>query len=445
MVYLLFFCLLVGLILSYYLTGKNLLSAWVLSHIMFLISVSVVIINIDYFATDISFITVVVILMSLFFFGVGEISVRLLLFPKSKIKYPNLESLNEIIVSKKKIVLSSLVILFVLFYNYNKFIEIGSQMGGQNFITSYALVRTYAVSIENGEPLIQGISSNHLMDFLNIFVKVLVYMYMYIFLYNLIFFRKRKLIYFLPVLLYIPIMILGTTRSTFIQFIAFIAIIAFIMYKQKHYGWQSSKSNTNIAKYGSIFLLVFMVIFMALGTMKREKGEAYTMDSAVEFTSGYIGASIIGLDKYLNTEPLRHSDFPGQRTLDGVVSIVRKLGFNLPTAQYHQVDFTWKNGHSNIYASPYYLILDFSYLGLVISRFFWGFVLGYVIARFKYGYNNVHNGAVYVISSLLYYPIFMIAISEEFGNFIGAAFLYEIVFILFCQKMLIGKNDKVSQ
>lgn len=437
MIYFLFICLLLGLIFSYYLTGRNILSSWVISHIVYLISTFVVIINMDYFCTDISFRTVFVIMSSLLCWGIGELLSKRLFFNKKRIVYPNITNLKVISISRGTIIISAIIVLCYFISLYRQFNIIGGIMGGETFSEKYVLMRLYALSLDDATPILQ-IHINPLVKYGNILVQVIFYIFTYAFLFNYTFFKKRCWTFLVPIILYIPTLVLGTTRSAFISFFSFIAIIVFIMNKQANHAWLNHRNNIRIAKRGLIFVVSFMIVFMILGNIKSEGN--FTFRTFKSFSSSYIGASIIGLDQYLESIPLGRSDYPGERTLDGVYSILKKMGLDLPTRQYHQSEFYWQNGSSNIYSSPYYLLIDFSYIGLYLSRIFWGLILGYALGRFMYGYNDINRSVSYTITSLLYYPVIMTAISESFGNMIGVYFLYIVCFLYICDRLIIKNH-----
>jgi len=72
MIYILFIFLIIMAIVAYLCNGKEILSIWFITTVMFIISVGTVIANMQYFKTDISVVTFAVILISLFSIGIGE-------------------------------------------------------------------------------------------------------------------------------------------------------------------------------------------------------------------------------------------------------------------------------------------------------------------------------------------------------------------------------------
>ena len=94
MIYILFVSIILILILAFYFNKKDLISPWFVVSFMFLIATLIAILNQNKWNTDISGITLLVIIISLICWGVGDILATTILPSKVK-KY---EPRNEIVI-----------------------------------------------------------------------------------------------------------------------------------------------------------------------------------------------------------------------------------------------------------------------------------------------------------------------------------------------------------
>lgn len=432
MLYVLLITLLIGLFIAYRLTNRNILSPWVIAHLMYIFSTLILVLNYD-IVIDISVDTVAVIIVSLLSFGIGEIFVRHTLFSQhSKLHYAQSNEIRPITISKKAYIFSLVSIALYAYISYSNFNLIGSYLGGGNFITKYALVRKSIVDASNGiEPIVEA-RSYGILNYLGFFVEVLVYAFVFVLIYNKFYKIKTApplLFYIIPVLLYLPSCVLSTTRSIFIKLLAVIGIMLFFVYKQSNHGWGNANNNKKIIRIGIVLVLVFFALFSSVGRLKEQD----VTEDISGMVCGYAGASIIGLDTYLGGRFERQSEYPGQVTLEGIYTLLNKIGFDYPPPAYHQEDFVWgKQGQtSNIFSAPFYVLIDFPFIALLFIYFFWGSILGYFMNVIKFGKARIYNYGYYILIGMLYYPVIMISITDAFRHLIGTAFLLSLISIYF--------------
>ncbi len=430
MLYVLLVSLLIGLFISYRITNRNILSPWVLAHIIYFFSTLVLVMNYDT-VIDISFNTVAVILVSLLSLGIGEILVKNIYISKStKLYYAQNDEMKPITISKRAYIFSLICIILHTYISYSNFNLIGSYLGGGDFVTKYILVRKAIVDASNGIELEIKANNYGILNYLSFFVEVLVYAFVWVLIYNKSYkIRNGKnfFFYLLPVLLYLPSCVFSTTRTIFIKLLAVIGVMLFFVYKQSHHGWGDSRNNNMIIKIGIVFIAVFFFIFSTVGQLKEQD----VKENVSGTICAYAGASIIGLDAYLNGRYARQSDYPGQVTMEGIYTLLNKVGLNYPPPAYHQEDFVWgKNGQtSNIFAAPFYVLIDFPFIALIFIYFFWGAVLGYFMNVIKFGKVKIYNYSYYILIGMLYYPVIMISITDAFRHLIGTVFLLSLISI----------------
>ncbi|MGP4073830.1 O-antigen polymerase [Piscibacillus sp. B03] len=370
MVFLLLIALIMMLFMAFILTGRDILSPWVVSICMFILSVSVAALNYNYWMEDISAVTVLIILIALLSFGVGELFTKTVILKRGR----NNSTINQVklINGNKGISIANrwivLIILFLLVVTYFHFkfkqsiAMAAGYSGGLDTLLFYARHAQFNPDINSDASMLLSLGLT--------FSRVLTYFFIFVFLYNMVFFRFRitSLKYLFPAILNIGNILLTTGRTEFINLITVCLILFFIMLKQKH-NW-ISKVNTRIIIYGIIGVALFLIIFRLSGFLTG-KSERLTL---WENFSLYIGASIVALDKYISNPPSQI--FFGKETFYALYHIFRKFGFDIPYYQVPLEFVSWKNVDVNIYTALRRYIQDFSVVGMVFIQFLLGSFYG---------------------------------------------------------------------
>ena len=446
MLFLLFALLIIGFVISYVITHRNILSAWVLAHVMYILSVFILLINYDCLKGDITVGTCFVIIGSLAFIGAGELFVRGFFFnKKEKYYYPSVSELYPIII-KKKFYIGSLILFVTLgLYDFYKFNVIGSYLGGFNMATNYFLIRTSVVGEANGtEQDLPSVPLGLPMAYLEFFVRILAYFYIYVYLYHKTFgikhYYRPNWMNLIPIILYLPVCFFTTSRSIFINLLETFGVIYFIMLKQSRRQWNSTSSNFKILKKGVVILAVFALIFSYVGTFKDSD---VTEDASGQAVS-YASAGIYGLDEYMRGKFGKDSEYFGQNTLRDFYFILNKFGFDFKKPEYHNEPFVWgKHGEiSNIAASPFYFMVDYPLPLVMFIYFLLGMIYSFFMNSIKFGRFKVLDFDGYVITAMLYYSVFMITITEDFHHNIGSVFVYLIICVYIIKYFFITKPLK---
>jgi len=426
MIFILLFLLIMIMFIAYSLNSKDLLSPWVISIVMFTISVVVVIINYDYWDIDISAYTVLVIILALLAFGLGETLIRLVFISKmNKHSHVDFQAKKEkeIFISSKYIFLTC-VFMIIISYSYYKHIYYLSLVvgnpGGVESMLKYARIALINLNTYNTYNELNYFVSQGL-----IISQCLTYFFIYVFLYNTIFikYRTRYLICLFPVIIYSLQIILSTNRIPFVRLIPFFLLTLFIFWKKKN-NW-SNKLDIKIIKYSIRTFLLFIVFFYLLGFFTGKMENSSLRDT----TSIYIGSPVVTLDIYLKSPPER--DFFGKETLYGIYNILRKLNFNIPNYKPQLKPVSWHNGTSNIYTALRRYIQDYTIGGMLFIEFFIGLLYGGFLHKIKY---NKIIGKDILIYSMFFFPIIESAWDERFLNIIFTArtvYLYIYISIIY--------------
>jgi oligosaccharide repeat unit polymerase len=419
MVFLLLVALIIMLFMAFLLSGRDILSPWVVSICMFILSVLVVVFNYNYWKEDISAVTVLIIIIALLSFGFGELFSKTVLFnckrKKSTINQVKLLKGNkEISISNKWIMVAIIFIIAVTYFHFEfkKSIAMAAgYSGGLDTLLFYARHAQFNPEINSDSSVLLSLGLTY--------SRVLTYFFIFLFLYNTVFlkFRINYLKYLCPVFLNVGNLLLTTGRTEFINLITVSLILFFIFLKQKH-NW-ISKVNTRILIYGIIGIVLFLIIFRLSGFLTGKSERLTLWDNF----SLYIGASIVALDKYISNPP--SDTFFGKESFYAIYHIFRKLGFEIPYYQVPLEFVSWKNVNVNIYTAFRRYIQDFSVVGMVYIQFFLGAFYGAF-----YQYIKIKNrvSLEVIIYAMVFYPIVQIALEERFFiNVISVSGIYNII------------------
>ncbi|WP_354021855.1 O-antigen polymerase [Exiguobacterium sp. PvP096] len=384
-------------LISYFLSGKDIISPWFISNSVYLISSFAVMLNYTNWNIDISQKTVIIIFLASISLGAGELLIRMLFNPKKKKNREKIFDNNA-----DKIHLSNLFLTFSIVYMTMvfiwTFIEIYklSILGGNNEGVMMMLKYARSQTSEYGFNTFLSISLA--------FSNSIAYFYIFYIIYNKVFYSNDKLnkFLYLPIILFCLQMILTTGRQIFIQILTMTLITFFILYKKK-YGWNSK--NTKLLAYSLISVAVFMLAFFLLGflTDKSFLGFSRTL-------SLYVGGSIVGLDIFLKAPVFYSNEWIGSNTLFGIYASLNQLGFNFPKLRAPLENFYIGYDSVNVYTPLRRYIQDFSIAGMIFIQFFIGMMYTTILMIIK---NTSKISSLIIIFAMFYYPISEGAIEER--------------------------------
>lgn len=431
MIWILLFLLIVLDVLLFIFFDRNILSPSVLAVSMFILSTFVSCLNIGTWKFTISAYTVVMIMTSLMALGLGEFLVRLFYFKRIQSRN-NRIPLNQIKIKTLPILFLSVVLCILSIHYFQELMRLAVLAGykrneGLLFV---AYVRTASL-----KPEIYG-RIDRLAGWSSTFANIFAYIFLYIICYNKIYFNQFNILYTIPILTYLPYSVFSGGRTQFIYIIAFLIVVGGTFYLQKT-RWRL-KSMLKILKIGILGIIFFLIIFIAIGSLKSST----IIENALSTISFYIGLSIPSLDDYfLNPRP--QGEYFGEHVLFGVYYFLREFNDSIPEF-YAPYDFVSFNGtRGNVYTVIRRYHQDFGILGLYGLMFFLGFFYGffYLLVNKKSCFGLLLYG--YIIA-----PIVEASIEERFfmsivsHNNLAIIILLYVGFIFFTHKRF--RNNFVS-
>ena len=429
MIYILLLLLVVQLLLGYVINGRDIMSAWLISISMFIISTAVYACSMNYFGEDISAQTVLVIVLSLLCWGLGELTYKFffskkVLPQKGKTEFFNTQNTitqSAILKQSKPIEVSSFVIfmvcIFVIMITVLRFQELyiiaNRITAPSDLFQAIEYARYYLIYNEYSAGPILSHGSELSM--------CCAFFFSYVFLYNRINHGKSKYVMLLPTLLYAIQLISSTNRTGYIKLITVICIIAFILMKQK-VNW-NRKVDGKILRFGVMGILSFIIIFRLLGYITGVSELSNVWNNIAK----YMSASILGLDRYLEDATSSTIIF-GQNSLRSIYLILREWGVNIPWYSPHNDFFTWINGSANIYTGLKGSIEDYTFIGMLIARYLLGFIYAVIIMRFRNNKKS-HSMISIIFCGIFFYPIVMTAIADVYSSILSISLIYDLVYL----------------
>lgn len=397
MIWVLLFLLIAFDILLFVFFDRNILSPSVLAVSMFVLSTFVACLNIESWKFTISAYTVVMIMTSLMALGAGEFIVRLFYYKRIQSQRNHIPR-EPIELSSQMILIISVILFFLCFHYLNEQMRLAVAAG---YKKNAGLLFVAYVRTANLKPEVYG-RIDRLAGWSSTFAQVFAYIFLYIVCFNKIFFNKLNLIYLLPVITYLPYTVFSGGRTSFIYIIAFLIVVGGTFYLQKN-KWRL-KSMVKILKAGIFGIMMFLCIFIAVGSLKS----SIFVEKAFSAISFYAGMSIPSLDDYfLNPRP--KGEYFGEHVLFGVYGFLREFDDSIPEF-YAPYDFVSFNGtKGNVYTVIRRYHQDFGLFGLYSLMFFLGFFYG-----FFYLWVNKKSCFSLLVYGFIIAPIVEASIEERF-------------------------------
>ena len=421
MLYILFLIEILLIFIFFILFGKNIITPSLLALLMFTTSTLVAILNIAKWKINISEKTVLISITSFATLCLGELYSRIIFIGNHKPQNNNRKVNDDsipILVKNNVVLIISLFALLVIIYYYKETVKLAERAGFKSGAGMLLLAYAREASLDEGAS-IEGMSGLSIL--LSLIVKSIAYIFAYIFLHNKIKCQKQgNFLLLLPVVLYIPLIVLSAGRTQFIYLIAFCFIIGITFFMQKK-NWNPVYVY-KILLIGFLAIAIFLVIFTASGSLKAKSSRLSPLDTI----SIYAGLSIPSLDKYLTTDYIKfQNNYFGEHTLFGIYAILSKFDKTIPHFS-KPYEFSSFNGYGgNVYTAIRRYYQDYGYFGLYFMMFFLGFLYSYIFLKNR----NKIKSLAYILYCSMLSPIIEISIEERF--FLSLINLSNLKFIFF--------------
>lgn len=249
--------------------------------------------------------------------------------------------------------------------------------------------------------------SNTLFNQIIYVCEITTYIVIFIFTYNWINYKVRKYYLLIPLIPDLIIRFISTSRTSFILLLVAVIISYFyILLKRKKI------KPIHISPKLIIGVCLFVVVFLAYG---RVRNEAQSIP-IINYVQMYTCSSIYGLNDFL-TNGWDENPYFGFNTMKNIYSL---LGISHDTVKTwgKMVVFSKNNYHANLYTSLEAPIRDFGIFGCMLIRFIASFIATKIILDFtkkKLGQASFYVYLYFVI--VLIYCYFYSATGDVFADY----------------------------
>lgn len=424
-----FLCLFLSLfcitVIIYLIQGLDVLQPNVIVSGTMSLSVLLAAINVERWYYGISLLTFNSIIFGVLAFCLGGLTANNSWTKKLRKKNGTPYQYRKGLFSKNTFILGLIVVLGVLsLYNWFSVVEIAKQFGSNGEYHNVFKTLRYAIEHE----LVEYPSRS--MVYANYVAQTFAFCYVFIFVKNVIYggINISVFKYLLPVLMYIPFIIMTTGRILILGLVTYTLTVFTILYYQKH--------NFNLeSRLKALCILIiggcsFIILFLVLGNFT---GKTVTLErTPLVIISHYAGLSIPALDVWLRDIWIENQ-YIGSYTLNNIYRILMRLGFELPPVDIFLPFTQFNNIDTNVYTAIGRYIRDFGYLGMFCLMYMLG-----VCFTWAYQYaSRSNNSYIIMLYGAFSYPLFLMSIEERFFiDIFGMPLLYMMCFLYFSYRII---------
>lgn len=420
---------------TFYLSQNDIMAPSCVFTIMFIVSTTFAVLNINNWHTTFSFDTTILIVTGIFAFIFGEVIFRFLFCGQLRGNCYIVEDYDDESINIKSWILSVIIIfdIIIIFLYLRSIIRAvgGSMTNINSYFHAYRLMAIN--SLENDGTSITSGPINSALRFVNGFGYMAVYMLM-----RNIVQRNSKAVdqikyAIIAILSVLPSMMSGG-RTGILRMLSAALILYYICWHQKN-GWTMNLS----WKYVRIGLIGFFVLapafYFSLGLLGRVTNRTLT-----DYVSDYLASSIFLLDQYLKAPTVRTGW--GEESLVGVRKVLSIFGFSEPSKKYNLEFRNLGIGRSNVYTFFRRPLHDFGYFGMYVFVILIAFFFAWMYYK-KIKYQPRRKCTGYVITyGYLYYWIVCASIVQYSVNMISMGAIIQIAIAVVSYKIFTLRSNR---
>lgn len=331
-------------------------------------------------------------------------------------------------VNIKVLLLLSFFVAVFCYLNFRELYVLSLTLGNT---TGYmGMIHTVRVAMEG-----HIVELSRWMNYRQLIAQMIAYFYIFIFSYNTINngFKLKNCVLFLPIILYMPIVILTTGRMALMIMIIYSFVISGILFFKR----LGHNFHTTLKVFVLICLLciLFVFLFLLLGEIT---GKGINSDRSI-FTiiSHYVGLSIPALNTLLN-QPEVVSVNIGDSTFLGIYRILTRFGMQLPEVQIFLPFVKFYNIDTNVYTAIGRYVHDFGYTGMILIMWILGVIY---TAMYEYVLKEKTHNLYLILYATYSFPLFLSSIDERFFlDIVGTSFVYTVILSMVLYYVLLKNN-----
>lgn len=422
---------------AFYVSNRDIMAPSCMMCIMFIISTTFALLNIENWNEEFSVDTVLLIVIGLIVFIIAEVMFRFFFCGQLRGKTIVCEEDNDEPVMIKSWILSIIIIfdVIIICLYLRSIIKTvgGSMMSISSYFHAYRVMGIRSMN-SSGTSITSGF-----INFALRFVSGTGYMAGYMLMYNLVVKGARmgnQSKYLIITILCILRSMMSGGRSGILKMLSALLIYYYICWHQKH-GWTKNLSWKYIRIGIIAFFIMAPVFYFSLGLLGRQTNLTFT-----DYVSGYLAGSIFLLDKYIKA-PTKCTSW-GEESLVGVRKLLAAIGIEDASTKYNLEFRSLGIGRSNVYTFFRRPLHDFGFVGMCVFVALISFFFAWIYYR-KIKYQPRFKCSGWTIAyGYLYYWIICSPIDQYSVNMISAGALIQILIAVGAYKIFTQRSDVVN-
>lgn len=271
--------------------------------------------------------------------------------------------------------------------------------------------------------------------------KLAMYMSMYTFFNNVVCCREkitRNLIYFVPVITWVPNVLVTSSRGSYLQIAGAVVFFYYIAISRRNHWMQMKRNYRKLVRYASVFFVAILGAFYgaaATGVIGRQTDKTF-LDSITI----YLGAPIIHFHQFM-TSPPNDVMYFGQETFNKMLPLFNRLGFveGTVTGQLEMRNITslYRGNVYTFFRRPYH---DFGLWGMYIVVAMTAIVFSYVYYGRIYGrYQSYKNDRILILYSYFFYIIYIFSVDNALYLYVYPSIVFFLISSYVLYAFLFGK------
>lgn len=421
------------LIFSFCIFNKDIFSPSVLFSFSYFLSGLCCLVNAEKWGVKLNPTTIFIIIISLMFFIIGELFVRVLINKKSNI---NREFKIKFIKRYGFLIISigvDLIITYLLFKEVQRVAYISYKEWGN-------LIYNFKTNLSNGYEI--NVYVNQLLKL----SKAFAYVFLYIFVNNLFAKNKKKkdiTFNFLNLIPFIIVSLQSILKGVRIQIIAMIFAFAFFLYifAQIKHQWRYKikiKTIIFVAITGIFACVVFYNSKEVVGRLQDDQG-------TFGYVTTYLGGPIALLNIYIEKGIVDNNVI---ETMGGLVSSLQKIGlfsgYTINEIREYRMSMT---GYSlgNVYGAIRDYYHDLGMFGVILWSLFDSVIVNVIYIKIKQNSkNNIHKPTLLIVYSTLVYAVFFLPFSDFLTAKLAFGSIVEIFILVIVSHIILNKMRLTS-
>lgn len=424
----------------YFSLRKEILSPTIICSAVYILSLFILALYANMWSIELHWKTVIVIVTALISMGIGELfATKISLFKRNKaINENGLELFfGRIEIKQLKLLLCALFVILtaVLYLREIRMVVAQSAYAHSVYGQAYTFLRQYSWA-----KTLEGARISYYVQHMFTCSEAIAYVLTFVLISNAFnkYRTKGKWLSIFTIVVYLITSFMTSGRAIMLNFFVYIVCVWLILNAKKKRWIFRGNIKLIVRMFGIVAFAIILFYIAGFLTAKSLDYENFFDNFAIYFSS-----SIYALNEYLINPSafVGSSSFFGIHTFSGIYSLLRKVGFSIPSSIVALEYIDVGKYTTNIYTPLRRYVQDFGVGGMMIVTFLIGFFYKRLIWSNK-SEQSTHLRCI--LTAYFLFPLFFFSIEERvFMDVVLLRTIYSIIYVYFVYQFLVnGKFAK---